>query len=129
MIVRIAIAATCALASASCATAEQIPVRGETPGYTCNNANIQQFVGPAGDGRARSAEMLRVSGAGTLRWVPHGDGNHDGVPGRPADGFLDTANRVERLELQLTGQPSIMPASISACLIVGRLSRALSAIA
>jgi hypothetical protein len=96
MNVRIAIAATCALASASCATAEQIPVRGETPGYTCSNANIQQFV----DRQATAelgAEMLRVSGAGTLRWVPHGAAITMEFRSDRLTVFLDTANRVERL--------------------------------
>jgi hypothetical protein len=95
MIGRIAIAATGALA-ASCATAEQIPVRGETPGRTCNDAHIQQFAGRQATSEL-GAQMLAVSGAGTLRWVPHGTVITMEYRADRLTVFLDPSNRVERL--------------------------------
>jgi hypothetical protein len=61
------------LAGSGCATAQQqqIPVRGETPGRTCDSSKIADFVG-----RQRSpeleAELLEASGAAIVRWVPQG---------------------------------------------------------
>jgi hypothetical protein len=95
MIGRLAIAAICGLA-ASCATAEQIPVRGEMPGRICNDANIQQFAGHQATAEL-GAQMLAVSGAGTLRWVPHGSAITMEYRADRLTVFLDPANRVERL--------------------------------
>jgi hypothetical protein len=92
---RFAIAACCALA-ASCATAEQIPVRGETPGRTCIDADIQQFAGRQATAEL-GAEMMRVSRAGTLRWVPHGSVITMEYRSDRLTVFLDATNRIERL--------------------------------
>jgi hypothetical protein len=61
----------CAAAPAAPEGAESYPVQGST-GQLCNAAKAQPLVG-----RARSAklgsEALRLSGAGTLRWLRPGD--------------------------------------------------------
>ena len=96
MIGRIAIAVA-TLAASGCATAEQpIPVRGEPSGRTCDDSGIQDFVG-----RQRSpeleAEMLRVSGAAIVRWVPQGTMiTMDFRPYR-LTAWLSASNRVERI--------------------------------
>jgi hypothetical protein len=52
------------------AAPENYPIRGET-GHKCNAAKARKLVG-----RKRSpkveAEALRLSGAGTVRWIPMG---------------------------------------------------------
>lgn len=48
-----------------------IPVRGATTGRECSNAGLEQFKGRVATSEV-GAEMLRVSGAGTLRWVQPG---------------------------------------------------------
>ncbi|HUG45562.1 MAG TPA: I78 family peptidase inhibitor [Sphingomicrobium sp.] len=92
----IAIAASCALTAASCATAEQIPVRGETSGRTCSDANIQQFVGRQATSEL-AAEMLGVSGADALRWVAHGTMVTMEYRADRLTVYLDPSSRVERL--------------------------------
>ena len=96
MIVRNALGATCALAVSACATAEPIPVRGETPGRTCDSSNIQQFVGREATSEL-GAEMQRVSGAAILRWVPHGTRITMEYRSDRLTVYLDAANRVERI--------------------------------
>lgn len=71
MIGRIATAAACGLAVCACATAQPIPVRGDTPGYECSNAAIGQFVGREASSELGS-DMLRASGARRVRWVRPG---------------------------------------------------------
>ena len=96
MIGRIATSLSMLFAS-SCATAEQpIPVRGETPGATCNAANIQQFVGRQATSEL-GIEMLAVSGAAILRWVPHGTMITMEYRADRLTVYLDAANRVERI--------------------------------
>ena len=96
MIARIALGASCALAVGACATAGPIPVRGETPGSTCNNSNIQQFVGRQATSEL-AAEMQRVSGAAIVRWVPQGTMiTMEYRPDRLTV-YLDASNRVERI--------------------------------
>lgn len=84
------------LALSACATAQPIPVRGATPGHTCSDANIQQFVG-----RERTpqleAEMRRVSGAAIVRWVPHGTMITMEYRSDRLTVYLDASNRVERI--------------------------------
>ena len=96
MITRIALGAGCALAVTACATAEPIPVRGSTPGSTCNNANIQQFVGRQATAEL-GAEMQRVSGAAIVRWVPHGTMITMEYRSDRLTAYLDASNRVERI--------------------------------
>lgn len=97
MISRIAAAAACGAALSACATAEPIPVRGGEPtGSRCSDSNIQQFVGRQATSEL-GAEMLRVSGASNLRWVPHGTAvTMEYRPDRLTV-YLDANNRVERI--------------------------------
>ena len=93
---RIALAAACGVAVSACATAEPIPVRGETPGRACDDSNIQQFVGQQATSDL-GAEMLRVSGAAILRWVPHGTAITMEYRSDRLTVYLDRNNRVERI--------------------------------
>ena len=96
MIFRTAIAAACGIAVSACATAEPIPVRGETPGGSCDSSNIQQFVGRQATAEL-GAEMQRVSGAAILRWVPHGTAITMEFRSDRLTVYLDANNRVERI--------------------------------
>lgn len=96
---RTGFAASCALALAACATAqttEPIPVRGETPGYTCSEAGLQQSVGRQATAEL-GAEMLRASGAAVLRWVPHGTVITMEYRANRLTVYLDRNNRIERV--------------------------------
>ncbi|HET9810162.1 MAG TPA: I78 family peptidase inhibitor [Sphingomicrobium sp.] len=85
------------VALAACAPAPQpIPVHGETPGRTCDNADIQQFVGREATSQL-GAEMLRVSGAATVRWVQPGMAVTMEFRSDRLTVYLDAANRVERI--------------------------------
>lgn len=97
MIVRIATAAS-ALTISACATAAEqpIPVRGETPGRTCDNSSIQQFVGREATSEL-GAEMQRTSGATILRWVPHGGVITMEFRSDRLTVYLNAGNRVERI--------------------------------
>ncbi len=58
----------------ACAAASpqpEIPVRGETPGYTCRNEGLGRFVGREATAEL-GAELLRASSAKTVRWVRPG---------------------------------------------------------
>jgi hypothetical protein len=96
MIGRIALCGAGALAVSACATAEPIPVHGETPGRTCSAANIQQFVGQQATEELGS-EMVRVSGAAILRWVPYGTMITMEFRSDRLTVYLDQNNRVERI--------------------------------
>lgn len=96
MIGRIALGTACALTLSACATAEPIPVRGETPGSRCNDSNIQQFVGRQATAEL-GAEMQRVSGAAIVRWVPHGTMITMEYRSDRLTVYLDRNNRVERI--------------------------------
>lgn len=96
MIARISLGVGCVLAVGACATAEPIPVRGETPGSTCDSANIQQFVGREATPEL-GTEMQRVSGAAILRWVPHGTMITMEYRADRLTVYLDSGNRVERI--------------------------------
>lgn len=97
MMGRLAFATALAAGTAACATAEPpIPVRGETPGRTCDPAGIQQFVGRQATSEL-GAEMQRVSGAAILRWVPHGRVITMEFRSDRLTVFLDAGNRVERI--------------------------------
>jgi len=83
------------LALAACAAAGP-PQHGPAPGSACDNSNIQQFVGREAS-PGLGAEMLRVSRASILRWVPHGTMiTMEYRPDRLTV-FLDAGNRVERI--------------------------------
>jgi len=97
------IAAGGALSLAACSTqpappppGDTTPVHGVTPGHTCNNSNIQQFVG-----RQRSpdleAEMLRVSNAAFVRWAPFGTMVTMEYRSDRLTVFLDANDRIVRI--------------------------------
>ncbi len=72
----------------------EIPIRGETPGYACREEGVSRFAGQPASADT-GAEILRVSGAKTLRWIPEGgvitmDLRRDRVNVR-----LDRQNRIE----------------------------------
>lgn len=74
----------------------EIPVRGATPGYTCRSEGLERFAGQQATEEV-GAEILRSSGARTLRWVPHGtivtmEFREDRVTA-----WLDANNRIERV--------------------------------
>jgi hypothetical protein len=88
------------MALGACATAAppetDIPVRGETPGYACRNATLDQFVGQPATGDI-SSRILQASGARTIRWVRPGmmitmDHRQDRVTA-----WQSPDNRVERI--------------------------------
>ena len=58
---------------AACSTmaAEEPPTVGDTPGYECKREGLDAFVGREPTSEAGS-EILRKSGAKTLRWVTPG---------------------------------------------------------
>ncbi len=74
----------------------EVPVRGQTPGYTCRGDSLAQFVGQPATGDM-GARILQASGARTIRWVQHGsmvtmDFREDRVTA-----WLDQNNRIERV--------------------------------
>src|SRR3712207_907345 len=72
----------------------EIPMRGETPGYTCSERGLEQFIGqPATPGVG--AEILRVSGAKTLRWIPQGGAVTMDLRSDRVNARLDSQNRIE----------------------------------
>lgn len=72
------------------------PPHGAPPGYVCDGSNIQQFVGREASS-ALAAEMLRVSGARTIRWVQPGMMVTMEFRADRLTVFLDSNNRVERI--------------------------------
>ena len=63
-----------ALVLPACATAAsqpEIPVRGETPGFTCRNQGLARFVGRSATSEL-AIELRRASGAKIVRWVRPG---------------------------------------------------------
>ncbi|MBA3578032.1 MAG: hypothetical protein H0W39_10570 [Sphingomonas sp.] len=96
------IAGASAMLASACATAQPqereqpIPVRGETPGRTCDSSGIQDFVG-----RQRSpqveAQLRESSGAARIRWVPKGAAVTMDYRSDRVTAFLDAAMRIERI--------------------------------
>lgn len=83
----------------ACATVPQSdpPVRpGQPPVQTCSNANLQQFVGQATT-QDLGAEMMRVSGATSIRWAASGTAVTMEFRYGRLTVFLDPQNRVERV--------------------------------
>ena len=62
---------TLAACAAASPPATEIPVRGETPGYTCRPGAYEEFIGQLATSDV-GAELLRASGARTIRWVRPG---------------------------------------------------------
>ena len=64
--------ALAAIFAAGCTTmAAEEPAPGHPSGATCNADGLDSFVGQAAT-QENGAEILRRSGAKTLRWIPHG---------------------------------------------------------
>jgi hypothetical protein len=93
---RIGIALIAAASLAGCAVAQPTPVHGVTPGRTCDNGNLQQFVGQTATAQL-GAEMIRVSNAAVLRWVAAGTAVTMEYRADRLTVFLDPSNRVERI--------------------------------
>lgn len=89
-------AAAASVALGACATAESIPVRGETPGGTCSDGRLGQFVGRQATSEL-GAEMRRLSGAAIFRWVPHGTLITMEYRSDRLTVFLDAQGRIERI--------------------------------
>jgi hypothetical protein len=97
MIGRIAFGGAVALALGACATAQPAyPGSAGDPAHKCNNSNIQQFVGQPRSS-ALEQQMLQVSGAATVRWVPQGTAVTMEFRADRLTVFLDANNRVERI--------------------------------
>jgi hypothetical protein len=76
--------------------ADSPPVQGTAPEHKCDPANIQQFVGKT-KSEALEQEMLKVSGASTVRWAPFGTAVTMEYRFDRLTVFLDANNRVERI--------------------------------
>ena len=64
--------ALAAILAAGCTTrAAEEPGPGQLSGATCNADGLDSFVGQPATAE-NGAEILRRSGAKTLRWIPHG---------------------------------------------------------
>lgn len=72
------------------------PVRGETPGYTCRDGELDSFVGRPATADV-GAELMRRSGARTLRWVTKGMMITMEFRSDRLTVWLDASNRIERL--------------------------------
>ena len=70
------------------------PVRGETPGYTCSDAGLDRFVGQEATATV-GGEILRLSGARTLRWIPQGSAVTMDFRADRVNVRLDGQNRIE----------------------------------
>lgn len=83
--------------SAACSTVPPMepdpPVRGETPGHTCRDDGLSSFVGREATAET-GAEILRQSGARTLRWIPQGSA-------------VTMDFRTDRVNVRLDGQNGI----------------------
>ena len=94
------IAAGASLLAAACATAQppadSPPLHGGNPGQKCDPANIQQFVGQQATSQL-GAQMLRVSGAAVIRWVPQGTAVTMEFRFDRLTIFLDANSRIERI--------------------------------
>ena len=56
---------------AGCVTGDGPPIRGETPGHTCDAAGTDRFIGQPGTSESGAA-ILRATHSATLRWAPPG---------------------------------------------------------
>lgn len=104
MTVQLFVSAASSVMLAACAAAsppgdnagDSPPAHGVASGHTCDRSNIQQFVGRQATADL-GARMMRVSGAGVLRWVPYRTAvTMEFSPDRLTV-FLDENNRVERI--------------------------------
>jgi hypothetical protein len=89
-------ACSTAQAPAPLPPADPPAVEGAAPVHKCDPANIQQFVG-----KTRSAaleqDMLKVSGASTVRWAPFGSAVTMEYRSDRLTVFLNANNRVDRI--------------------------------
>ncbi len=100
MTAQFAIAAT-SLVLAACSTAQSPPANSPpqhapASGEKCDASNIEQFVGqPRSSGLEQ--QMLQVSHASTVRWVPPGTAVTMEYRSDRLSVYLDASNRVERI--------------------------------
>lgn len=80
---------------AACASQAQSPTVTPSRGGLCAPDGLGRFAGQAAT-RALGAEILRQSGAATLRWVPEGTMVTMEFRGERVTVHLDGSNRVER---------------------------------
>ncbi|HVL78752.1 MAG TPA: I78 family peptidase inhibitor [Sphingomicrobium sp.] len=89
-----------AAAATGCATMgngqSEPPIYEQGSGKICVDRNLAQFVGRQATSEL-GAEILRVSGAGTLRWVPKDGAITMDLREDRVNVWLDGANRVERV--------------------------------
>lgn len=83
--------------AAGCAAAppedvENVPVKGET-GRICNAEPAQHLIGRAAT-QELGAEAIRLTGAGSLRWIPK-------------DGMVTMDYRPDRLNIELDGENKV----------------------
>src|SRR3954464_4181707 len=73
LLVSAALLAACSTTAAptSAAPPDAIPVRGETPGHTCNAANAHRYIGQPRTDETGEA-IKRATNAAVLRWAPPG---------------------------------------------------------
>ena len=83
-----------AMALTSCATAEPIPVRGATPGFTCQAIDVSPYVGQQATSELGAA-MLRASGARIIRWIYPGQVVTMEFSAERLTVHLDSAGRVQ----------------------------------
>ena|SRR5688500_13511567 len=59
------------LPASAVVTPSEIPVRGETPGFSCRNQGLTRFIGRRATPEL-ATELRRASGAKIVRWVRPG---------------------------------------------------------
>ncbi|HVM22960.1 MAG TPA: I78 family peptidase inhibitor [Sphingomicrobium sp.] len=85
------------LLAAACSTAPAgPPVHGESPGRACRSDGLAAFAGRAATSET-GAEILRVSNATLLRWVPHGMMVTMEYRADRVTVWLNAANRIDRV--------------------------------
>jgi hypothetical protein len=80
---------------AACASQAQSPVAAPSGGGLCAGDGLGRFVGQNATAQL-GADILRQSGASTLRWVPDGTMVTMEFRGERVTVHLDRSNRVER---------------------------------
>lgn len=90
--------AACSTAQAPAARppADPAPSEATAPMHKCDPTNIQQFVGKTRSD-ALEQQMLKVSGASTVRWAPFGTAVTMEYRSDRLTVFLDSNNRVDRI--------------------------------
>ena len=97
------------MALAACATAAPPPASvGPGGRYVCRQASYEEFIGRVASGEV-AAELLRASGARTIRWVRPGMAITLEGSGRPPGAAFEYSE--ERLTVRLASNNRIVTAS------------------